>query len=128
MAIKDLLNFLVHYTYKLYSSLYVLGLYDNGKAYISIMPIIHYNDNNSYRDKIMIGYYAYNLDFVISKLLCILTNVLCSIWKFTIITIINKKYYLYHDNELIISIINLSKLSYCPSMYSLQLFFTTVGQ
>ena len=63
MAIKDLLNFLVHYTYKLYSSLYVLGLYDNGKAYISIMPIIHYNDNDSYRDKIMIGYYAYNLDF-----------------------------------------------------------------
>ena len=53
--------------------------------------------------------------FVIPKLLCVLTYlyVLCSIWKFTIITMI--KYCLYHDNELIILIIDLSKLSHSPS-------------
>ena len=48
--------------------MYVLGLYDNGKTYIKIMPIMHYNDNDSYRDKIMIGYYAYILDFCNSKI------------------------------------------------------------
>ena len=52
----------------------------------------------------MIGYYAYILDFVIPKLLCVLMYlyvllVYNSIWKFTVITIIN--YYLYHNNELI---------------------------
>ena len=64
--------------------------------YISIMLIMHYkiiSINNSYRDKIMIGYYAYFGFFVIPKLLCVLTFcmfhvVYNSIQKFTIITII----------------------------------------
>ena len=55
-----------------------LGLCDNGKTYISIMPIMHYeiiSINDSYRDKIMIGYYAYILDFCNSKI-ALYTNVL----------------------------------------------------
>ena len=56
---------------------YILGLCDNGKTYISIMAIMHYKIiliNDSYHDKIMIGYYAYILDFCSSKIaLC--TNV-----------------------------------------------------
>ena len=56
----------------------VLGLCDYGKTYISIMPIMHYYvnylDNDSYCDKIMIGYYTYILDFCDSEItLC--TNV-----------------------------------------------------
>ena len=51
---------------------YLLGLCDNGKTYISIMPIMHYIvtylDNDIYRNKIMIGYYAYILDFCSSKI------------------------------------------------------------
>ena len=62
-----------------YARTYVrsLGLYDNGKTYILIMLIMHYkiiSINDSYSDKIMIGYYAYILDFCNSKIaLC--TNI-----------------------------------------------------
>ena len=93
---------------------------DNGKTYYldnADNALQNYLDNKSYRDKIMIGYYyAYILDFCNSKIaLCILMYlyVYNSIRKFTIITIIN---YLYHDNDLIISIIDLSKLSHSPSI------------
>ena len=50
----------------------------------------NYLGNNSYRDKIMIGYYAYSLDFCNSEIalctmFCVVYN---SIQKFTIITVI----------------------------------------
>ena len=75
--------------------MYMLGLCDNGKTYISIMIVI---DNKSIVHVFWI--------FAILKLLCILSHlhVLCivhnSIQEFTIISII-KIYYLYHDNVFI---------------------------
>ena len=92
-----------------YIDLLQLGLCDNGKTYISIMPIMHYKIiliNDSYRNKIMIGYYAYILDFCNSKLLCVLMYlyVSCSIQWYPEI-------YYYHDNKIIIFITIMNLLS-----------------
>ena len=56
----------------------VVGLCDNGKTYVYLNnadnSLQNYLDNDSYRDKIMIGYYAYILDLYNSEIaLC--TNV-----------------------------------------------------
>ena len=66
----------------------MVGLCDNGKTYTYLDDadnvLQNYLDNDSYRD-IMIGYYAYILDFCNSKIaLC--TNVfVCFMW-YTIVS------------------------------------------
>ena len=68
----------------------------------------NYLDNGGYLDKIVIEYFAYILDFIIPKMLCLINCIFCivynNIWRFTII-MIYKIHYLYLDNELIITII-----------------------
>ena len=84
----------------------VLGLCDNGKTYIYYDNALqNYLDNDRYRDKLMIGYYAYWI-FVILKLLYVLTYlyVLCNIqWC--------PEIYYYHDNKIIIFITIMNLLS-----------------
>ena len=70
----------------------------------------NYLDNDIYRDKIMIWYYAYILDFCNSEYkFCVVYN---SIWEFTIKIII----FITIMNLRIISTINLSKLPHSPKI------------
>ena len=65
--------------------------------------------------------HIYILDFCNSKIaLC--TNIFACFMWYTIVSgnllLSQYNYYLYHDNELIISIIDLSKLSHSPIMHA----------